>query len=101
MYTAESTVAAVQRVKQGPGFVVVGRERGMSEQTLRNWLKTDAEKLALDLVQKTQADHRRFLQGCPADPEIAGQVIRAMRVCGQLGSGPTYLRTRERSKNKG
>ncbi|WP_321900164.1 IS3 family transposase [Paraburkholderia heleia] len=41
-YTAEFKVAAVQRVKDGQGFAVVARELGMSEQTLRNWVKTEA-----------------------------------------------------------
>jgi transposase len=41
-YTAEFKVAAVQRVKEGQGFAVVARELGMSEQTLRNWVKTEA-----------------------------------------------------------
>ncbi len=41
-YTAEFKVAAVQRVKEGQGFGVVARELGMSEQTLRNWVKAEA-----------------------------------------------------------
>ncbi len=41
-YTAEFKVAAVQRVKDGQGFAVVARELGMSEQTLRNWVKAEA-----------------------------------------------------------
>ena len=35
-------MAAVQRVKEGQGFGVVARELGMSEQTLRNWVKAEA-----------------------------------------------------------
>ncbi|WP_244134260.1 IS3 family transposase, partial [Burkholderia gladioli] len=41
-YTAEFKVAAVQRVEDGQGFAVVARELGMSEQTLRNWVKVEA-----------------------------------------------------------
>jgi len=41
-YTAEFKVAAVQRVKEGSGFAMVARELGMSEQTLRNWVKAEA-----------------------------------------------------------
>lgn len=41
-YTTEFKVAAVQRVKEGQGFGVVARELGMSEQTLRNWVKAEA-----------------------------------------------------------
>ncbi|PMS13369.1 IS3 family transposase, partial [Trinickia dabaoshanensis] len=40
-YTAEFKAAAVQRIKDGQGFAVVARELGMSEQTLRNWVKAD------------------------------------------------------------
>jgi transposase len=40
-YTAEFKLAAVQRVKDGQGFAVVARELGMSEQTLRNWVKAE------------------------------------------------------------
>lgn len=41
-YTAEFKVAAVQRVKDGRGVAVVARELGISEQTLRNWVKAEA-----------------------------------------------------------
>jgi transposase len=41
-YTPEFKVAAVQRVKDGQGFAVVARELGMSEQTLRHWVKAEA-----------------------------------------------------------
>ncbi len=41
-YTAEFKLAAVQRVKDGQGVVVVARELGISEQTLRNWAKAEA-----------------------------------------------------------
>ncbi|SDR62668.1 transposase [Paraburkholderia tuberum] len=41
-YTAEFKMAAVQRVKEGQGFAMVARELGMSEQTLRNWVKAEA-----------------------------------------------------------
>ncbi|AIV61186.1 transposase family protein [Burkholderia pseudomallei MSHR3458] len=40
-YTAEFKAAVVQRIKDGQGFAVVARELGMSEQTLRNWVKAD------------------------------------------------------------
>ena len=40
-YTAGFKAAAVQRIKDGQGFAVVARELGMSEQTLRNWVKAD------------------------------------------------------------
>ena len=39
VYTAEFKLAAVQRVKDGQGVAVVARELGISEQTLRNWVK--------------------------------------------------------------
>jgi transposase len=41
VYTTEFKLAAVQRVKDGQGFAVVARELGMSEQTLRNWMKAE------------------------------------------------------------
>ncbi|SMF97958.1 Mobile element protein [Burkholderia singularis] len=41
MYTAEFKLAAVSRVKDGQG-VAVARELGISEQTLRNWVKAEA-----------------------------------------------------------
>lgn len=41
-YTAEFKAVAVQRVKEGQGLSVVARELGMSEQTLRNWVKAEA-----------------------------------------------------------
>ncbi len=41
VYTTEFKLAAVQRVKDGQGFAVVARELGMSEQTLRNWVKAE------------------------------------------------------------
>ncbi len=41
-YTAEFKLAAVQRVKDGQGVAVVARELGISEQTLRNWVKGEA-----------------------------------------------------------
>lgn len=45
-YTAEFKAAAVQRVKDGQGVSAVARELGMSEQTLRNWIKaSEAGKL--------------------------------------------------------
>jgi transposase len=40
-YTTEFKLAAVQRIKGGQGFAVVARELGMSEQTLRNWVKAE------------------------------------------------------------
>ena len=39
VYTAEFKLAAVQRVSDGQGVAVVARELGISEQTLRNWVK--------------------------------------------------------------
>ncbi|WP_175853759.1 IS3 family transposase [Burkholderia anthina] len=42
VYTAEFKLAAVQRVKDGQGVAVVARELGISEQTLRNWVKAEA-----------------------------------------------------------
>ena len=39
VYTTDFKLAAVERVKDGQGFAVVARELGMSEQTLRNWVK--------------------------------------------------------------
>ncbi|WP_321873401.1 IS3 family transposase [Burkholderia ubonensis] len=42
VYTAEFKLAAVQRVKDGQGVAVVARELGISEQTLRNWVKSEA-----------------------------------------------------------
>lgn len=41
VYTTEFKLAAVRRVKDGQGFAVVARELGMSEQTLRNWVKAE------------------------------------------------------------
>lgn len=40
-YMAEFKTAAVQRVKDGQGMSVVARELGVSEQTLRNWVKAE------------------------------------------------------------
>ncbi|MBR8258337.1 IS3 family transposase, partial [Burkholderia ambifaria] len=42
VYTAEFKLAAVQRVKDGQGVAIVARELGISEQTLRNWVKAEA-----------------------------------------------------------
>ncbi len=42
VYTAEFKLAAVQRVEDGQGVSVVARELGISEQTLRNWVKAEA-----------------------------------------------------------
>ncbi|WP_244128357.1 transposase, partial [Burkholderia gladioli] len=42
VYTAEFKLAIVQRVKDGQGVAVVARELGVSEQTLRNWVKAEA-----------------------------------------------------------
>ena len=42
VYTAEFKRAAVRRVKDGQGMAVVARELGVSEQTLRNWVKAEA-----------------------------------------------------------
>ena len=39
VYTAQFKLAAVQRVNDGQGIAVVARELGISEQTLRNWVK--------------------------------------------------------------
>jgi transposase len=45
-YTAEFRELAVKRIKGGQGIGVVARELGMSDQTLRNWVKAfDAGKL--------------------------------------------------------
>jgi transposase len=45
-YTAEFKELAVKRVKDGQGIGVVGRELGLNDQTLRNWVKAfDAGKL--------------------------------------------------------
>lgn len=41
-YTAQFRRAAVQRVKDGQGLALVARELGVSEQTLRNWVKAEA-----------------------------------------------------------
>ncbi|ONX56587.1 hypothetical protein A8F17_33590 [Burkholderia cenocepacia] len=41
-YTAEFKLAAVRRVKDGQRVAVVARELGISEQTLRNWVKSEA-----------------------------------------------------------
>jgi transposase len=43
-YPAEFKAAAVQRVKDGQGVSAVARELGMSEQTLRNWIKAQQTK---------------------------------------------------------
>ncbi|WP_152650108.1 IS3-like element ISBps1 family transposase [Burkholderia pseudomallei] len=40
-YMAEFKAAAVQRVKDGQGMGVVARELGVSEQTVRNWVKAE------------------------------------------------------------
>jgi transposase len=40
-YTAEFKTAAVQRVKDGQSVSVAARELGVSEQTLRNWVKAE------------------------------------------------------------
>lgn len=40
-YTAEFRAAAVQRFKDGQGISAVARELGVSEQTLRNWVKAE------------------------------------------------------------
>ncbi|AHE37262.1 transposase [Burkholderia pseudomallei] len=40
-YMAEFKAAAVQRVKDGQGVGVVARELGVSEQTVRNWVKAE------------------------------------------------------------
>ncbi|WP_018437537.1 transposase, partial [Paraburkholderia atlantica] len=40
-YTPEFRAAAVQRVKDGQGVGAVARELGVSEQTLRNWVKAE------------------------------------------------------------
>jgi transposase len=46
-YTAEFKEQAVARVNGGQGVAAVARELGMSEQTLRNWIKASREgKLA-------------------------------------------------------
>lgn len=42
VYTAEFKLAAVQRGEDGQGVTVVARELGISEQTLRNWVKAEA-----------------------------------------------------------
>ncbi len=45
-YTAEFKELAVKRVKGGQGIGAVARELGISDQTLRNWVKAfDAGKL--------------------------------------------------------
>jgi transposase len=45
-FTAQFRELAVKQVKGGLGVGVVARELGISEQTLRNWVKTfDAGKL--------------------------------------------------------
>lgn len=45
-FTAEFKELAVKRVKGGQGISAVARELGVSEQTLRNWVKAfDAGKL--------------------------------------------------------
>lgn len=41
-YTAEFRVLAVKRVKAGQGIGAVARELGISDQTLRNWVKAFA-----------------------------------------------------------
>lgn len=45
-YTVEFKAGAVQRVKDGQAVSAVARELGMSDQTLRNWIKAaEAGKL--------------------------------------------------------
>lgn len=39
VYTAEFKELAVKRVKAGQGISVVCKELGLSDQTLRNWIK--------------------------------------------------------------
>jgi transposase len=46
-YTAEFKELAVKRVKDGQSNGIVARELGLSDQTLRNWVKAfDAGKLS-------------------------------------------------------
>jgi transposase len=40
-HTAEFRGAAVQRVEDGQGVGMAARELGVSEQTLRNWVKAE------------------------------------------------------------
>lgn len=42
-YTAEFKELAVKRVKDGQSVGMVCRELGLSDQTLRNWIKAAAE----------------------------------------------------------
>lgn len=42
-YTVEFKELAVRRVKDGQGIGVVAKELGLSDQTLRNWVKGAAE----------------------------------------------------------
>lgn len=42
-YTAEFKELAVKRVKEGQSVSVVCKELGLSDQTLRNWIKAAAE----------------------------------------------------------
>lgn len=42
-YTAEFKELAVKRVKDGQSVSVVCKELGLSDQTLRNWIKAAAE----------------------------------------------------------
>jgi transposase len=42
-YTAEFKELAVKRVKDGESITVVVKELGLSDQTLRNWVKAAAE----------------------------------------------------------
>ncbi|KVF69520.1 transposase [Burkholderia sp. FL-7-2-10-S1-D7] len=42
VYTAEFKLTTVQRVKDGQGVAVVARELGVSELTLRSWVKAEA-----------------------------------------------------------
>ena len=48
-YTTEFKELAVKRVKEGQGIGKVCKELGLSDQTVRNWIKAAAEGKKADL----------------------------------------------------
>jgi transposase len=68
-YTAEFKELAVKRVKDGQSVGMVCRELGLSDQTLRNWVKAAAEG-KLNGAGRVVTPRKWSCRGCA--PRISG-----------------------------
>jgi transposase len=84
-YTLEFKEQAVKRIKDGQGVGLVSKELGLSEQTLRNWLKASEQGKLNGVGSKVVTPQEMELS------KLRAENIRLKRECEILKKAAAYF----------